>query len=222
MSCGGAHDASSNHQHVKPGVREISPPSNAAYSIFSKTFLLSHLLNYEHILGAGGFLASAEWVSWSWLTSPLSWTRASSSCGQCSACCHCTFHPQSKHRFKVRTSRPCKALSPLASKLSNVDDGTLFPTQVQVLLSVGVSLESGRWTTCCLRSHLSTPPSKIEHIFPWKVIVHDITLEDGPRNSYNTGTWSFLISVSVKGTGRFPHSLSILLPVVTIPSQVLT
>ena len=99
-----------------------------------QTFLVSHLLHCEHIFFPGGFLTSVLWESstldsWqpaSWHSSLLPWAKALPSWyGQCWAYCQMPllhFSLQSNyntgHRFKLRTSRPCKADSRLYPHLS--------------------------------------------------------------------------------------------------------
>ena len=138
-----------------------------------QTFLVSHLLLHsEHILFPGGFLTSALWESstlGSCLSSFLPWARALTSWyGQCWAYClmpllHFPLESNynRRHRFKLRTSRPCKAGSRLFLLLFRTLYSPMLTTwfffrRKSRFCSAWESLCSGRVTTFILRSHWST------------------------------------------------------------------
>ena len=86
-----------------------------------QTFLVRHPLHYGHILLTSALWESSSWRPASWQPPLLPWAKALPSWyGQRWAYCQMAplhFPPQlnynTRHRFKFRTSRPCKANSKL-------------------------------------------------------------------------------------------------------------
>ena len=131
-----------------------------------QTFLAKNLLNYEHEhAAAGSFLVSSSLSSWQTAAVPLL-SRATTlpSCGKCSTWqSHCetlTSHfslPPIKlqQTAQVQSSSLESRLCLLLLTNSPMLVTELFFRRKSRFCSAWECLRSGRWTTCCLRSHLT-------------------------------------------------------------------